>query len=290
MEATPASVQLLPPPEPGSFAWKGLLLAILVCPMFGLIWAWAAEGAQWYFAPIVLFPILLGVVVGATVVGLVRFTQVGHRPTILLAAVLAASVAGIGPHYFSYLTAYDRAGSSMAADTAAQADVAALVRQMKPSFAQYLDAQAQRGRPLVQGYVAKGWVAWLSWAVDALLVVAAAAAVTRPALRAPYCNRCRTWYRAVRSGRMDLSMARRLAELVRVEEVGESRSFRYRLSACQRGCGPTRCELSWEEPGGALNLVQVWLDAAGRNQVVAILDEIGAGKQQTDLTGEEERS
>ena len=89
---------------------------------------------------------------------------------------------------------------------------------------------------------------------------------------------------------MDLSMARRLAELVRVEEVGESRSFRYRLSACQRGCGPTRCELSWEEPGGALNLVQVWLDAAGRNQVVAILDEIGAGKQQTDLTGEEERS
>ncbi len=256
--------------------------------MFGLIWAWAAEGAQWYFAPIILFPVMLGVVVGATVVGLVRFTQVGHRPTILLAAVLAALVAGIGPHYFSYLAAYDRAGSSIGAGAASQANVAALVRQMKPSFAQYLDAQARRGRPLVEGYVAKGWVAWLTWAVDALLVAAAAVAVTLPALRAPYCNRCGTWYRAIRNGRIDAPTARRLAELVRVEEIGHPRSFRYRLSACQGGCGPTRCELSWEEPDGALNLAQVWLDTAGRNEVVAILDELGAGKREAQFAGDKE--
>ena len=261
---------------------------MLVCPMFGLIWAWAAEGAQWYFAPIVLFPILLGVVAGATVVGLVRFTQVGHRPTILLAAVLAALVAGIGPHYFSYLAAYERAGSSSGTGAASQADVAALVRQMKPNFGEYLDAQARRGRPLVQGYVAKGWVAWLSWAVDALLVVAAAVAITLPALRAPYCNRCGTWYRAIRNGRIDVPTGRRLTELVRVEEIGQPRSFRYRLSACHGGCGPTRCELSWEEVGGALNLVQIWLDAAGRNQLVAILDESGAGKGESQYVGEEE--
>ena len=288
MEDLHESIRILPAPERGAFAWKGLLLAILVCPMFGLIWAWAAEGAQWYFAPIVLFPVMLGVVVGATVVGLVRFTQVGHRPTILLAAVLAALVAGIGPHYFSYLAAYDRAGSSIGADAASQADVAALMRQMKPSFAQYLDAQARRGRPLLEGYVAKGWVAWLTWAVDALLVVAAAVAVTLPALRAPYCNRCGTWYRAIRNGRIDVSTARRLAELVRVEEVGHPRSFRYRLSACQGGCGPTRCELSWEEAGGTLDLVQIWLDAAGRNEVVAILDEIGAGNRESQFAGEQE--
>ncbi len=288
MEGTQKSVRLLPAAERGSFAWKGLLLAALVCPTFGLIWAWAAEGAQWYFAPILLFPVLLGVVVGATVVGLVRFTQVGHRPTILLAAVLAAAVAGIGQHYFSYLTAYDRAGPSSGVDPASQADVAALVRQMKPSFAQYLEAQARRGRPLVHGYVAKGWVAWLSWAVDALLVVAAAVAVTLPALRAPYCNRCRSWYRSIRNGRVDVPTARRLAELLRVEEVGNPRSFRYRLSACHGGCGPTRCELSWEDAGGALNLVQLWLDAAGRNQVVAILDGIEAGKQRSQVADEDE--
>jgi hypothetical protein len=287
MEDTPVSIRPPPPPEPGSFAWKGLLLAILVCPMFGLIWAWAAEGAQWYFAPIILFPILLGAVVGITVVGLVRLTQVGHRPTILLAAVLAAGIAGSGPHYFSYLAAYERAGSSIVGGAASQADVAVLVRQMKPSFVQYLEAQARRGRPLALGYVAKGWAAWLSWALDALLVVAAAVAVTIPALRAPYCNRCRTWYRAVRSGRLDLTTGQRLAELLRVEEISQPRSFRCRLSACQRGCGPTRCELSWEEAGGAIDLVEAWLDAAGRNQVVAILDEIGVGKQESEFGGEE---
>jgi hypothetical protein len=280
MEGTQDTIRLLSAAERGSFAWKGLLLAILVCPLFGLIWAWAAEGAQWYFAPIVLFPVLLGVVVGATVVGLVRFTQVGHRPTILLAALLAAAVAGIGQHYFSYLAAYDRAGSSSGVGAASQAEVAALLQQMKPSFAQYLDAQARRGRPLVHGYVAKGWAAWLTWVADALLVMVAAVAVTIPALRAPFCNRCGTWYRAIRNGRIDVSTARRLAELVRVEELGEPRSFRYRLSACQGGCGPTRCELSWEESGGALNLVQVWLDAAGRNQVVAILDGIEAAEKE----------
>jgi hypothetical protein len=288
MEGAQEPVRFQPAAERASFAWKGLLLAIPICPMFGLIWAWAAEGAQWYFAPILLFPILLGVVVGATVVGLVRFIQVGHRPTILLAAVLAAAVAGVGQHYFGYLAAYERASPSISVGAASRVDVATLVRQMKPSFAQYLDSQAQRGRPLVRGYVARGWVAWLSWAADAMLVVAAAVAMTVLALRAPYCNRCRSWYRTIRNGKVDVSTARRLAELVRVEDIGNPRSFRYRLSACHGGCGPTRCELSWEEAGGALDLVQLWLDAAGRNQVVAILDGIDAGKQKPQFADEEE--
>ncbi len=136
--------------------------------------------------------------------------------------------------------------------------------------------------------MAKGWVAWLSWAVDTLLVVAAAVAVTLPALRAPYCNRCGTWYRTIRNGKIGVSTGRRLAELLRVEEIGNPRSFRYRLSACQGGCGPTRCELSWEEAGGALNLVQIWLDATGRNQVAAILDGIGAGEEESQFVGEKE--
>ena len=222
-------------------------------------------------------------------VGLVRFTQVGHRPTISLAAVLTASVAGIGPHYFSILAAYDRAGSAMGADASSSADVAALVRQMKPSFPHYLDAQARRGRPLLHGYVAKGWLAWLSWAVDALLVVAAAVAATIPALGPPTAIAVEPGTEPFRSGRMDRSMARRLAELVRVEEVGGATVVSlspFSLPGGVRAHGAAN--FPGEEGGGALNLVQMWLDAAGRNRVVAILDEIGAGKQQSDFAGEEE--
>ena len=79
--------------------------------------------------------------------------------------------------------------------------------------------------------------------------------MTIPAVRVPYCNQCRTWYRTVRNGKIDLPTAGRLAELLGVETAGAPRSARYRLSACQGGCGPTRCELSWEH-GGGVDLVR----------------------------------
>jgi hypothetical protein len=273
MESAEKPIRTLPSPAAeGCFSWTGLLLAILVAPLFGLVWAWVAEVAQSYFAPIILFPILLGILAGLSIVGLVRFTQLGHRPTILLAVVLTAAVASAGQHYFGYLAAYSHTGSSVPTSTATGPDLSLLFQQMRPSFGEYICAQARRGRPLLGGYVAQGWLAWLTWAIDGLLGVAGAVAVTIPAVRVPYCNRCRTWYRTIRGGKIDVSTVLRLAELAGVDEIGRPRSPRYRLSACQNGCGPTRCELSWEEPDGTVDFVQVWLDAAGRNQVAAILD------------------
>lgn len=261
-----------PPFAGGQFAWQGLLLAIVVAPLFGLIWAWLAEGAQAYFAPLILFPLLVGTFAGLSVVGLVRFAHVGHRPTILLAAVLAAVVAATAQHGFGYLNTYYWARPPVGPGVAPGMDFSELFQEMRPSFGEYMAAQAQRGRPLLLDYTAQGWGAWLTWAVDLLLVIAGAIAVTIPAMRVPYCNRCRTWYRTIRNGKIDQPTALRIAELVGVDEVDHPRSPRYRLSACEGGCGPTRCELSWEESDGAIALVRAWLDSAARNQVAAILD------------------
>jgi hypothetical protein len=278
MESPQNPIPILPPPSvEGRFAVKGLLLAILVAPAFGLVWAWVAEVAQAYAAPILLFPILLGLFAGLSIVGLVRFAQIGHRRTILLAVVLAAAVAAVGQHYFGYLAAYREAGASMNTSTVNAPNLSALLREIRPSFGAYMQAQARRGRPLLANYVAQGWIAWLSWAIDALLGIAAAIAVALPAVRIPYCNRCGTWYRIIRSGKIDLPTARRLAGLSGVEEVNHPRSPRYRLWACQGGCGPTRFELSWEETNATVDLVSVWLDASGRNQVAAILDGLEGG-------------
>jgi len=215
------------------------------------------------------------------IVGLVRFAQIGHRPTILLAAVLAAAVTAAGQHYLNYLAAYHWRHPAVDAGLAPGQDLSALVREMAPSFGEYMQAQAQRGRLLLSGYVARNWVAWLSWAIDALLVVAAAVAVTIPATRVPYCNRCGSWYRTIRSGRIDVLTARRLAELVGVQEINHPRSARYRLSCCQGGCGPTRLELSWEEAHGAVDLARLWLDPAARNQVATILDGLADENSET---------
>jgi hypothetical protein len=275
MELAPQLDQPDASPVPGGdFSRKGICLALAVGPLAGLIWAWAAEGVQSYAAPLILFPILVGVFAGLTIVGLARFAQIGHRPTIVLAAVLAALVAVAGQHFFRYVSDYWRPAAPAADLGAGGQDLSALAHKMAPGFGEYLAAQADRGRPLLGQYVAKGWAAWLTWAIDALLTLAAAVAVTIPAFRVPYCNRCRTWYRTVRNGRIDAPTARRLAQTCGVDEIAGLHSPRYRLSCCHAGCGPTYCELSWEEPGGAVDLVRVWLDAERRNQVVAILDEL----------------
>ena len=97
-------------------------------------------------------------------------------------------------------------------------------KELTPSFGKYMLAQARRGRPLPGGYIATGWEAWLTWAIDVLLTLAAAVAVTLPGIRVPYCNRCRTWYRTIRNGRIDVRTAQLLAEICHVDEIRD-RSF-----------------------------------------------------------------
>jgi hypothetical protein len=247
-----------------------------------------AEETQSYAAPFILFPILIGVFAGMTIVGVTRFGQIGHRPTILASAVLASAVAVGGQDYLAYMSFlqhYSSEGEKGDSPIFAGAKIgtiplSALARELAPGFGQYLRAEADRGRPLVGEYVAKGSAAWLSWAVDAMLTVAAAVAVTIPAFCVPYCNRCRTWYRTIRNGKIDVPTARRVAEACDVDEIAGLRSPRYRLSCCHAGCGPTYCELSWEEPNGAVDLVRVWLDADQRNQITAILDELTEDKKE----------
>ena len=132
------------------------------------------------------------------------------------------------------------------------------------------------------GYIATGWTAWLTWAIDALLTLAAAMVVTLPAVRIPYCNRCGTWYRTIRNGKIDVPTAERLADTCGVEGIAGLHSPRYRLSCCQGGCSPTRFELSWEDPHGAVALVSTWLDNPTRNQIVAILDKLAEERSQDE--------
>jgi len=260
------------PDKGGRFTWLGLVLATVGGAATGVVWAWTGEVVQSYVAPLILFPILLGVCTGLCIVGLTRLFQIGNRPTILLAAVLASAVAGLGQHYFEYLSEYSPFRPTIGGKSPAEQNLSPLVNELKPGFGEFLQDHAKRGRPLVGEYRVHDWAAWLSWAIDAMLVVAGAAAATIPSMRVPYCNRCGTWYRTIRHGKIDLPTARRLAELLDVEEIEQIHSPRYRLSSCQGGCGPTRCELSWEEPGGGVDLVRVWLAPEKRNQVASILD------------------
>ena len=126
---------------------------------------------------------------------------------------------------------------------------------------------------MLGGYIARGGTAWLTWAVDGVLVLAAAVAMVVPAMRQPYCDRCQSWYRVIRSGRIDVPTARRLADVAGVAAADKPTAARYRLLTCNGGCGPTGFDLCWDRwPGGAC-LVQTWLDAGRRDRITQVLDE-----------------
>ena len=162
-----------------------------------------------------------------------------------------------------------------------------MVREVAPSFGQYVQAQAHRGRPLWSGYVAQGWVAWLSWAIDALLVVAAAVAVTIPAMRVPYCNRCRSWYRTIRSGRIDVLTAQALWPnwWASRRSIIPART-RYRLSRLPGRLRPdAAANCRGRKPTAPSTSCGSGSTPATRNQVAAILDGLADGSGKTETGG-----
>jgi len=266
----------LPAASGGQFTWVGLVVGGLGGLIIGLLWAWWAEVAQNFVAPMILFPMLIGIGVGITLVGLARIAQIGHRPTIVFSVVLAACMASVAQHYFIYLDVYYWHRPPVVTGQSTVQNLSAAIDLIIPSFCDYIKAQVNRGRPLFFEYRAQGGMVWLTWAIDGLLTIIAAVAVIIPAMSTPYCDRCRSWYRVTRNGKIDLPTAEQLAKLANVVLPEGTRSRRYRLSNCHGGCSPTCCELSWEDAGGRLSIIQYWLDTDGRSQVAAALDGVAS--------------
>ena len=258
--------------------WQGLVLLVPAGAVFGLGVAWAAVWAQQYFAPLVVFPLLIGAALGVAIVLTMRTAQMGNRPTIVAAAVAAAVTAVGGQHYLAF-----RAEHRLAEEQARQiqqeasATFGSRLNQYIPEPPEnvfvFLQNHARTGRELnMFGWVARDWVAWLSWAVDGVLVLVATLAVVVPVTFLPYCNRCRSWYRETRSGRIEGHTARRLVESLGESATAKGLSVRCRLLGCRGGCGPTACVLVCHPPGTRPKTARGWLDTTGRDQIIQILD------------------
>jgi len=286
MDAEHESIRSLSGPAGGGrFGWGKLALWVPACLLLGALVSRASVVAEAYGRPFLLFPLLVGVGLGAMTVGMMRLLQVGNRPTILLGTVSAAAVTVAGQHYFGYLAAWEAYHQQAAkVEMARQAfpdAVKGRISSPPANVFEFLREDAAAGRPLPGGYVARGWGAWASWAVDGLLVLATTLAMVIPAGRQPYCNRCRSWYRVNRSGRIDVPTAGRLAQIAEVAPAEQPTAARYRLLNCNGGCGPTGFELSWDKSPSGTSSVRLWLDPERRNQMVQVLDE--ATKVSRDL-------
>lgn len=263
-------------PAAARFRSGQLLFWMATCAVHGVAVAWMAVLVEKFRAPVLLFSLLVGVVLGATLVGMARLCQVGNRPTILLGTVLAAVTAVVGQHYISYRSACREARHDARmyrlAKSAFEQQVLGEMPVPPGSLVEFLRWRADRGFDFL-GYSAQGVVAWTIWALDGLLVLAAALLLVAPASRRPYCDRCRSWFGTTRRGSIDPATARRLAAIIRAELPGELAGAGYRLVTCSGACGPTGFELRWLKPGGESSSSYVWLDVERRNQVVQALDK-----------------
>jgi hypothetical protein len=275
--------------KPAGFSWWQLVLGLPAGLIHGLLIAWLAASLQTRFAPWLLFPILMGLLLGATFVGLLRLTEVGHRWTILLVLLFTITTTIVGQHYLGYRRFNQVAREEAKLYQKAQ-QIAPKLLQGRPigpahSFAEFLRWEAARGRTIGR-YTAQDTLAWLSWGLDGLLLSAAALALVVPALRQPYCGRCRSWFHNTRAGQIDLHTAQQLAALLEVPVPDGLRAARYRLIACTGGCGPTGLELRWDAPSGPTRPMRFWLDVEPRNQVMAVLD--GTAREEAGDNGKQE--
>jgi hypothetical protein len=261
----------------GPFNWARLAIWLPGVLISAAIVARVAVDAQFYFAPLIIFPILVGIGLGGFLIGLMRIGQVGNRPTIILGTFLAVLISVAGQHYLCYLSSQDNEPKqSPLLEKARRAfpELAEKQPHTQPhSFCEYMHRQADIGRPLLLDYTARGVMVWLSWTIDGLLVLAGACAVVIPTMYLPFCSRCQTWYRSIRGSHISTPIIKQISKTVGVEPVEHLKSGRCRLICCNCGCGPTGCELYWEETTGETFFARVWLDASKRNYVMQLLDQ-----------------
>jgi len=240
--------------------WLASALAV------GVLMGGCAAMAETLFAPLLLFPLLVGAVLGGLLFGLMRLEQVAHRWTVIAGVLLAAATVSVTQHYVSYLQARRMQPP--------QARMAGIDFLPTSSFANYLAREAAVGRRLFGDFQLHGVGVWLSWGLDALLIAGAALAMVVPALGLPYCTDCQTWYRTTRTGRLAREEARALAAIFGVELPERIPFVRYRVLTCGSGCGTTGLELSWREPRHDVSCMRYWLEPLRRAEVQGVLDQV----------------
>lgn len=169
---------------------SAVVVWLVACVAFATVAGWLSTWIARSVAPLVVFPLLLGFLLGACLSASRRMLGMTGRKLALGAALLAAGAAVWGQHYASYREAWRVTENDAQIFRQAQLALGDLVQGRPPvapsGLLDYLRREAQRGRALTTiwgNWTVKGWQAWTSWAADAALVLVATLAVTAVAMR-----------------------------------------------------------------------------------------------------------
>lgn len=268
------SIPQSPPPAPARFRWRfGFTYLAGLCFAAAMLGYLASQVAH-VRAPWLLFPLLVGVALGALAGGLAYLVHCGHRRTVLVATLMAGLVV-VGTMHFVEYQAYLNAPRSAQFEMMVNAfpDIAQHHAGARPSgFLDFLNRMALAGRAMPLGWTAQGPWAWASWALDALFVVAGAMVVALVFLRRPYCDVCRNYYRVLRQEQLRPEQFERLARSLGWS-VDTPRSASYQHLSCHGGCGPDLVRVMVRPASEPAVRRLAWIDCADRARVFQQLDQ-----------------
>jgi len=156
-----------------------------------LVVAWASLLVEPYFALWLVFPALVGAALGAGLAWLARFCRLADLKLLVAGTLTAGMLCVAMQHWFAYRQVLEQFRQREAAllAKAPLAGALALAGEQPPANVwQFLREDAAAGRVLVGGWRAQGVACWLSWGLDAMLVLVAALAMVflwRPRLPGP---------------------------------------------------------------------------------------------------------
>lgn len=168
----------------------------LVCwlpPALGLAVAiaWGSLQVEPYFALWLVFPALVGAALGAGLASLAHLCRLADLKLLITGTLAAVLLCVAMQHWIAYRQVVElfRQREAALLAKAPAAGVLALAAEQPPaSVWQFLHDDAAAGRVLFGGWRAQDAACWLSWGLDAMLVLAAALAMImlwRPQLPGP---------------------------------------------------------------------------------------------------------
>lgn len=242
--------------------------------------AWVGAWAESVAAPLVVFPVTLGLVLAGLLSVAAWLCHMVHYRAAVGLAVVAGLLTAAAHHAWAYRKAVVQARRMQVmveAEVARQAGrkgraavlgVGELLVEQPKSLWEFLRSEARRGRSL-WGWRARGVWAWLWWGMDALLVAGAAGWGVARFATWPYCNHCGSWYRTVRAGQLAPAALAKIAAALGLEPMDLAGSARVRIMSCVGGCGPLLLIMVVRP---SRRTWRMWVSQAAAEQVTDVLD------------------
>jgi len=147
------------PRWPAAILWIAIIVGLSIALARIAVWLQTA-----HFAAIGVFPVLLGVVIGLSVVWIGRQLNLYGRRTMMAGAIMAASLIAATEHALFYFDYRNQFSSAIQSNPKSQLAAALAGDQFQPaSFYRFMAAEAPAKWPL--------------WIADALAMIAVAAVV-----------------------------------------------------------------------------------------------------------------